>query len=179
MSSTDTDTDTEKTSPSPSRRIVVCSGYMSPPHRGHMEYIRRSKELAGPDGKLIVILNNDRQAVLKHGYSFMPIDDRVAIIQGLRWVDEVVVSIDEDRTVIQSLQSLAQRTAGDRPTHFTNAGDQTNAGIPEAAICSEYGIQLVDGLGDKVQSSRWLIGNAIDAVLEVKAKAKAKAETAC
>ena len=147
------------------RNVVVCSGYMSPPHKGHVEYIRNSKErIAGSDGKLIVILNSDAQAVLKHGYSFMPIEDRVALIGGLKWVDEVVVSIDTDRTVRETLRMLGARPSGDRPTHFTNAGDQTNECIPESVTCSELGITLVDGLGDKVQSSRWIIGNAIEAV---------------
>jgi cytidyltransferase-like protein len=144
-------------------RVVVCSGYMSPPHRGHIEYMKRSKDLAGPEGRLIVILNNDSQAVLKHGYSFMPIEDRVAIVESLRFVDEVVVSIDTDRTVIQTLTMLCARELGSRPTHFTNAGDQTNDSIPEAEVCRTHGIQLVDGLGDKVQSSRWIIGAAVAA----------------
>ncbi len=148
------------------RRVVVCSGYMSPPHRGHIEYIRRSKDLAGPDGKLIVILNNDDQAVLKHGFSFMPIEDRVSIVEALRWVDEVVVSIDTDRTVVGTLKLLCERPLGERPTHFTNAGDQTNDSIPEADVCAEHGIVLVDGLGDKVQSSRWIIGAALQAAAE-------------
>jgi cytidyltransferase-like protein len=139
-------------------RVVCCSLYGNPLHRGHIEYIRRSKELAGPDGKLIVIVNSDEQAVLKHGYSFMPIEDRVAVIGGLRWVDEVVVSIDADRTVNATLRMLCERSdTTSRPTHFTNAGDQTNESIPEGIVCREFGVQLVDGLGDKVQSSRWII----------------------
>lgn len=150
-------------------KVVVCSGYMSPPHKGHIEYIRRSKELAGDDGKLIVILNNDSQAILKHGYSFMPIEDRVAIISGLRWVDEVVVSIDTDRTVCETLKLLCTRQA--KPTHFTNAGDQSNSSIPEAPICEENGITLVDGLGDKVQSSRWIIGGALEAIEKLRRSA--------
>lgn len=147
-----------------SRQVVVCSGYCSPPHRGHVEYIQRSKELAGPGGKLIVILNTDEQAILKHGYSFMPWEDRAAVIGGLRWVDEVVKSIDQDRTVCETLRMLCQRPEGERPTIFTNAGDQTNDTIPERPICEEYGVQLADGLGDKVQSSRWIIADALRAI---------------
>ena len=40
---------------------------------------------------------------------------------------------------------------------FCNGGDQFNDIIPEASICEERGIKLVDGLGDKIQSSSWLI----------------------
>lgn len=151
-----------------SKNVVVCSGYMNPIHHGHIEYIRRSKEIAGEAGKLIVILNSDEQAVMKHGYSFVPIQDRVAIVSGLRWVDEVVVSIDRDRSVNATLEMLCQRPIGERPTHFTNAGDQFNDSIAERETCVRHGIQLVDGLGDKVQSSRWIINDAVDRIIALR-----------
>ena len=99
---------------------------------------------------MIVIVNNDKQAELKHGYSFMPCSERIQVVRALECVDMVVESIDEDRTVCKTLKML-------HPHVFTNGGDQTNANIPEAEICKEMGIELVDGLGDKIQSSRWLI----------------------
>ena len=36
-------------------------------------------------------------------------------------------------------------------------GDQNNESIPEASICKEKGIGLIEGLGDKIQSSSWLL----------------------
>ena len=79
-------------------------------------------------------------------------DERVAIMSQFRMVDRVVLSIDRDRTVCQTLASL------DPPaTHFCNGGDQTNTSIPEASICQEKNIELIDGLGDKIQSSSWLL----------------------
>ena len=62
-------------------KIVIISGYMDPIHCGHLEYIKLSKELAGKDGKLIVIVNSDHQAILKKGKAFMPCDDRISIIK--------------------------------------------------------------------------------------------------
>lgn len=144
--------------------VVVCSGYMNPLHRGHIEYLQRAKAASGPGGRLVVVLNNDRQAVLKHGYCFMPLEDRRAVVAALACVDEVVESVDEDRTVCETLRRLCTgRDPGQRPTVFANAGDQTNDGIPEAGVCAEFGVRLVDGLGDKVQSSRWLIAAAVAA----------------
>ena len=139
----------------------MCSGYMNPIHRGHIEYLTRARALGD---KLVVILNNDRQARLKHGHSFMPIEDRVAVVRALRCVDEVIVSEDEDRTVCATLRRLCtERPEGERPTIFANAGDQTNDGIPEAPVCAEFRVRMVDGLGDKVQSSRWLLQDAVAA----------------
>ena len=40
---------------------------------------------------------------------------------------------------------------------FANGGDQNNDTIPETPICKELGIELIDGLGTKIQSSSWLL----------------------
>ena len=132
--------------------IVCVSGYFDPIHVGHLEYLNRSKELAGPNGKLVVIVNNDHQAQLKKGKSFMKCKERCEILRNIRCVDEVVESIDIDRTVCKTLESILPR-----PNIFANGGDQFNDRIPESVVCNKYDIKLVDSLGDKIQSSSWLI----------------------
>ena len=82
-------------------------------------------------------------------------NERVTIIESLRVVDHVVLSVDKDRTVCQTLQTMKPT-----PDIFCNAGDQTNDAIPERAICKKMGIDLMDGLGEKIQSSSLLIENA-------------------
>ena len=130
--------------------IISCvSGYFDPIHVGHLEYFKLAKKNAD---KLLVIVNNDEQAVLKKGKYFMPADERVKIIQELKCVDYVIKSIDTDRTVCKTLE-----IAEPRPTFFCNGGDQNNNSIPEVEICEKLGIELRDGLGDKIQSSSWLI----------------------
>lgn len=128
-------------------KIVCVSGYFNPLHFGHIEYFEKSKQLGD---KLIVIVNNDKQAIIKKGSSFMPEDERLKIIRSLRIVDFAVLSIDNDRTVCKTLESI-------RPHIFTNGGDQTNDIIPEKEICDKLNIELVDGLGGKIQSSSWLL----------------------
>ena len=132
---------------------VCVSGYFSPVHVGHLEYFRMAKQLAGPNGTLIVIVNNDHQEILKKGRVFMKDHERVKIIEALRMVDEVVLSIDKDRTVCKTIESIQPPI-----THFVNGGDQFNDHIPEADVCDRMGIILVDGLGDKIQSSSALTG---------------------
>jgi cytidyltransferase-like protein len=129
--------------------IACVSGYFDPIHIGHIEYFKMSKCVAD---KLMVIVNNDEQAVLKKGRAFMPVDERIKIIQELKCVDYVVKSVDTDRTVCQTLESVIPR-----PTFFCNGGDQNNNSIPEADICNKLGIQLLDGFGEKIQSSSWLV----------------------
>ena len=132
-----------------SETIACVSGYFDPIHIGHIEYFKLSKKVAD---KLMVIVNNDEQAILKKGKAFMPADERIRIIQELKCVDFVVKSVDLDRTVCQTLAS-----ASPRPTFFCNGGDQNNNSIPESSICEELGIVLLDGFGEKIQSSSWLI----------------------
>jgi cytidyltransferase-like protein len=127
--------------------IVAASGYMDCLHKGHIEYLEKAKALGD---KLIVIVNNDNQAKLKKGFSFMSQDERLKIISSLKCVDEVMLSIDTDRTVCASLKALC-------PDIFAKGGDQNQGTIPEKVICDELGISIVDGLGDKIQSSRWLL----------------------
>ena len=131
-------------------KIVCVSGYFNPLHVGHIEYFEKSKKLGT---KLVVIVNNDKQSILKKGTSFMKEDERLKIIRSLKIVDMAILSIDEDRTVCKTLKSV-------RPDIFANGGDQFNDNIPEKTICDELNILLVDNLGEKIQSSSWLISKS-------------------
>jgi rfaE bifunctional protein nucleotidyltransferase chain/domain len=127
--------------------IVVTSGYFDPLHVGHIECMELAKKLGD---KLIVIVNNDRQAVLKKGYEFMPLKERAKIVSSLKCVDEVFISIDEDRSVCKSIEAI-------KPDIFAKGGDRNSGNIPEKAICDKIGCKIVDGLGEKIQSSSDLI----------------------
>ncbi len=84
--------------------------------------------------------------------SFMPANERIQIIRALECVDMAILSIDTDRTVCNTLATILPQ-----PTYFCNGGDQNNTTIPELHICKQRNIKLIDGLGDKIQSSSWLI----------------------
>ena len=129
-------------------RTVAISGYFDPIHVGHLEYIIEAKKLGD---KLIVIVNNNHQCVLKKGKPFMDEKDRVLIASSLKDVDEVFLSVDHDKTVCKSLELL-------KPDIFANGGDRKNYEIPESAICKKYNIQIIDGLGEKIRSSSDLTG---------------------
>ena len=130
--------------------IVVASGYFSPLHSSHIEYLKLSKELGDI---LIVVVNNDTQEKLKKGSIFMECSERMKIVKELKCVDMVVEAVDEDRAISKTLSIL-------RPHIFTNGGDQFNDNIPEAEICHKFNIKLVDGLGEKKQSSSAIIARA-------------------
>jgi cytidyltransferase-like protein len=135
-------------------KIVIVSGYFNPLHKGHIEYFNKSKEYGD---KLYVIVNNDKQRVLKGSKEFQAEDERIFIIQNLKMVDRVFLSIDTDRTVCQTIGMIHSLEDSSDELFFANGGDQVNDTIPERQICDWLGIKLIDGLGDKIQSSSWLI----------------------
>ncbi len=143
-----------------SPKVVVISGYFSPVHHGHCEYARMAKEFAGPDGYVYVIVNNDYQSILKKGFSFVPENDRLAVMSSLKYVDKAVLSIDKDRTVQATIQMICD-TMTPRPTHFANGGDVTPGKSPEDEVCAKNNIEMVFGLGDKVQSSSWILEKSV------------------
>ena len=135
-------------------KAIIVSGYFNPLHKGHIEYFHFAKSLGE---KLIVIVNNDIQRNLKGSEEFMMEDERCLIIRELSIVNEVFLSIDKDRTVIQSLKQIHKNYSKEYSLFFANGGDQNNNSIPENNVCQKLGINLIDGMGNKIQSSSWLL----------------------
>lgn len=139
------------------KRVIITSGYFDPLHVGHLECLQLSKKLCGNDGKLIVILNNDYQCELKKGKAFMPQEEKEKILRELRSVDEIFISIDKDKSVCESIKAIAKSHEGVELI-FTKGGDRFSHEIPEAKICNEFNIKIIDNLGKKIQSSSGLTG---------------------
>ena len=135
-------------------KAIIVSGYFNPLHKGHLEYLNNAKLIAD---KLIVIVNNDHQRELKGSKAFQDEEERVIIISNLKAVDEVVLSIDQDRTVCDTIRQIFEKFGKEYDLAFANGGDQSNEIIPELPVCEELGITLIDGLGEKIQSSSWLL----------------------
>ncbi len=140
-------------------KIVITSGYFNPAHIGHINLIREAKELGD---FLVVIVNNDKQVKVKGSVPFMPEQERIEIIKALRYADEVILSVDNDRTVAESLKMIAQKYPG-QSLYFAKGGDRNSDNIPESEkkVCKEFKIKIINGVGgDKVQSSSWLLTKA-------------------
>ena len=136
------------------KKAVIVSGYFNPLHKGHLELFENAKDKGD---LLIVIVNNDKQRELKGSQFFQDQDERIRIIRALSIVDMAWISIDSDSTQNASLKMLVDKFYGTMKLAFANGGDQNNDTIPERAICEQFNIELIDGLGDKIQSSSWLL----------------------
>ena len=134
---------------------ALISGGFDPVHIGHLAMIKDAKRIAD---KVIILLNSDNWLVRKKGKPFMPLNERLKIIQSLKPVTMVVESSDEDDTVCNTLEWI-RALYKNKYKHmmFCNGGDRTNKkDTPEHIRCEQLGIKPVYGLGEKIQSSSWL-----------------------
>ena len=135
-------------------KAVIVSGYFNPLHKGHLELFVKAKEKAD---ELWVIVNSDLQRELKGSKAFMDENERLLIVNAIRFVNRGFVSIDQDKTQRMTLTYLFKKYGSNFDLFFANGGDQNNDSIPEAKTCKKLGIGLIEGLGDKIQSSSWLL----------------------
>ena len=137
-------------------KAIIVSGYFNPLHKGHLELFEKAK--ASGD-QLWVIVNSDLQRALKGSKEFMDENERLIIVSAIGIVDKALISIDKDKTQCASLADLADQYSNQFELYFANGGDQNNDSIPEVPVCKEKGIGLLEGIGDKIQSSSWLLKN--------------------
>ena len=135
-------------------KAIIISGYFNPLHKGHLELFEKAK---AKGDELWVTVNSDFQRELKGSKEFMNQDERLIIVSAIGIVDKAVISIDKDKTQCATLRFLAKEYGATYDLFFANGGDQNNDSIPEVPICKELGIRLLEGLGDKIQSSSWLL----------------------
>ena len=136
------------------KKAVIVSGYFNPIHKGHIEYFETAKKHGD---LLFVIVNSDYQRQLKNSKEFQDEDERLLIVSHLKLVNKAILAIDRDRTVIETIRKIHTEFSKTYNLFFANGGDQNNNTIPEREICEKLEIELIDGLGAKIQSSSWLL----------------------
>lgn len=136
-------------------KIGIVSGYFNPLHYGHIEYIEAAKKLSN---RLICIVNSDYQVTLKGSKTFLSEDHRLKIMASLRAVDEVLLSVDKDKTVRESLKRLREKYPKDELT-FYNSGDRkgNNIELSETDVCRNNNIHTAVLDLPKIYSSSELL----------------------
>ena len=126
-------------------KVAVSGGFDPFVHAGHRAHFKFAKELGD---HLIVIVNSDEFLIKKKGIVGTPLEDRLSAVRDLRYVDEVVVSIDQDQTVAETLRLI-------KPDLFVKGGDRTPDNMPqkELDVCEELGIKIIYGVQGKIRHS--------------------------
>lgn len=146
-------------------KVILISGGFDPVHKGHIECIQNARELAD---EVWIGLNSERWLRNKKGKSFMSERERAFVMDNIKGVDWVYIMNPKehtDTTAVDFIDASRQRYMReigqweDGVMAFGNGGDRVAGGVPpvEEDVCKGYGIDLVWGLGDKVQSSSWLL----------------------
>jgi glycerol-3-phosphate cytidylyltransferase/D-beta-D-heptose 7-phosphate kinase/D-beta-D-heptose 1-phosphate adenosyltransferase len=130
-------------------KTVIVSGFFNPLHGGHLDMIEAARDLGD---RLVVIVNNDVQQVIKKDKIILPEQNRARLIAALKHVDEVIIALDDDPTVIKSLEAIADKYPNDEIV-FANGGDRdSEKAIPEGVICRERNIEMIFGVGGTEKS---------------------------
>tara|TARA_R100000900_G_C3310223_1_gene159561 strand:- start:284 stop:784 length:501 start_codon:yes stop_codon:yes gene_type:complete len=139
-------------------RIGIISGYFNPIHTGHLDYIESAKQECGV---LYVIVNSDKQVKVKGSEPFMDEDSRVRIVKALQAVNYAFISVDEDETVVKSIEQIYKCNQNDPFIDsfvFMNGGDRVEGNTPEEKYCRDNNIETLYNVGGgKTQSSSTLI----------------------
>lgn len=140
--------------------IVLTSLPGDPIHPGHIsciqsmrhavdEYCRR-RNLDLTDYATVCVVNDDQFLINKKGIAFMPLADRLDVIDNIKSGADYVVGFSpsdpNDMTVIEAIRIL-------RPVFFIKGGDRTaDETLPEWSICKEVGCKILDHVGSE---KRW------------------------
>jgi len=131
-------------------RVAIC-GKFDPIHDGHIDHIRKASKL----GDYLIIITHVDDIVAKtskKGVCSIPLETRKLLLEGLLMVlginGEVVVSVDTDGTVTETLREI-------RPDILAKGGDRIITNMPgnEVSACEEIGCEIVYGVGDLLNSS--------------------------
>lgn len=140
------------------KTVVLVTGGFDPLHSGHIQYFKRAKELGDA---LYVGVNSDEWLARKKGKSFMPIQERLRIIQELQMVDYTMTFCDKDGSARNAIKQLRHTHPNDKII-FANGGDRTAENIPEMDVNTDLryqDVEFVFGIGgsDKANSSSWIL----------------------
>ena len=136
------------------KTIVLVTGGFDPLHSGHIAYFKSARELGD---QLIVGVNSDSWLTRKKGRSFMPVHERVTIIENLAVVSGCVLFDDSDGSAKEAIRNVRRLYPNDRII-FANGGDRTTDNIPEMDIV-DANLEFVFGVGgeNKANSSSWIL----------------------
>lgn len=121
------------------KTLTVVSGYFNPIHIGHIKLLEAAQDLGD---ELLVIVNNDKQQMLKKNKIIMAESERMEIVKAIRYANKVVLAVDSDPTISKTLEKISKENPNCKII-FANGGDRESAKVvPETPVCEKYGIEM-------------------------------------
>ena len=138
------------------KSIIILSGGFDPVHKGHLRMFREASWLGH---QVIVGLNSDEWLTRKKGKPFMEFEERKEILEGFKYVNQVISFNDNDDTAIDLIKRVNDMyEKPDTKIYFANGGDRGKDNVPEVDVCRQLDVVMLWGVGGgKIQSSSWLI----------------------
>ena len=82
-------------------QVVLVTGGFDPIHSGHIAYLSAAKKISD---YLVVGINSDDWLLNKKGYFFMPYQERKAVIENLKMVNQTIDFDDSDGTAVEAIK---------------------------------------------------------------------------
>lgn len=139
-------------------KTVVVTGGFDPLHSGHIAYFRAAAALGD---WLVVGVNSDQWLTRKKGQPFMPVEERIAVIDSIGVVNQVITFNDFDNTACDAIEKVLLMYQGSEIV-FANGGDRTNTSTPEYEKYKDHSrVEFAWGVGgeNKANSSSWILDN--------------------
>lgn len=112
-------------------RVALVDGAFDPLHRGHIEYFRAAVEATAVP--LLCNVASDEYVRTKHP-PLLPEDQRVAIVDAIRYIAYAHINRFDTETVLREL----------RPKYYVKGKDWDGCLPPEQVrICADHGIGIV------------------------------------
>jgi len=137
-------------------QVVLVTGGFDPIHSGHIAYLSAAKKISD---YLVVGINSDDWLLNKKGYFFMPYQERKAVIENLKMVNQTIDFDDSDGTAVEAIKRCKKIS---EKVFFANGGDRNNDNIPEISkFNNDDSIEFVFEVGgsSKINSSSIITGD--------------------
>jgi len=142
------------------KKIVVVTGWFNPLHGGHISHMKEAKKLGD---ELWVVVNNDLQQMIKKGKIILDENERMMIVSELKCADRVILAIDKDISVAESIKKIAEENP-DCEIIQAKGGDRNFDNLPKAEqeVSKKYNIKVISDVGAKKVNSSTRIHDLLD-----------------
>tara|TARA_R110000822_G_C15323891_1_gene493976 strand:+ start:389 stop:1219 length:831 start_codon:yes stop_codon:yes gene_type:complete len=134
-------------------KVVLVTGGFDPLHSGHIKYFQEAKKLGDI---LCVGVNSDEWLTRKKGKPFMPIEERLELVNNIKGVGMAFAFNDIEDHAVDAIKHIKETFPRNSEIIFANGGDRTKDNVPEMVYAD---VEFVFGVGgeNKKNSSSWIL----------------------